>query len=394
MTSRPAFSSRVPRSLEHNRIARAVRARDPRRPLIDLTVTNPTTVGIAYPPDTLRALAAPEALVYEPSAFGLESARVAVSGDYARRGVAIEPARVVLTSSTSDAYSLLFKLLCEPSGDAVLVPTPSYPLFEHLTALDGVTPVPYRLDYHGRWTLALDELDRAWTPAVRAVLVVSPNNPTGSLVDSDELAALSDRCASRGAALIVDEVFADYVLGPASLASNVQAALAVECLTFRLGGLSKSAGLPQVKLGWIGVTGPERSVCEALQRLEVICDAYLSVSTPVQTAAPSLIAAGARIRERILERIHVNLETLAALATAHPAVHVLPVDGGWSAVVRVPSTRSEEDLVLELLERDDVLAHPGFFFDFAHEAFLVVSLLPEPAGFAEGARRLMERADG
>jgi alanine-synthesizing transaminase len=394
MNRRPAFSSRVPRSLEHNRIARAVRARDRRRPLIDLTVTNPTTVGIAYPPDLLHPLAAPEALVYEPSAFGLEAARLAVARDYARRGVAIDPAHVVLTSSTSDAYSLLFKLLCEPSGDAVLVPTPSYPLFEHLTALDGITPVPYRLDYHGRWTLALDDLDRAWTPAVRAVLVVSPNNPTGSIVQSDEFEALAGRCASRGAALIVDEVFADYLLAPASLASIVHGALPVGCLTFRLGGLSKSAGLPQVKLGWIGVTGPEPSVCEALERLEVICDAYLSVSTPVQAAASSLIAAGAPIRERILERIRANLATLAALASPHLAIHLLPVDGGWSAVLRVPSTRSEEDLVVELLELDDVLVHPGFFFDFAHEAFLVVSLLPEPGAFAEGARRLMERADG
>ena len=389
MTSRPAFSSRVPRSLEHNRIARAMRARDRRRPLIDLTVTNPTTVGIAYPPDMLHALGSGGALAYEPSAFGLESARAAVSRDYARRGVAIDAARVVLTSSTSEAYSLLFKLLCEPAGDAVLVPTPSYPLFDHLTALDGVTPLPYRLDYHGRWTLALDDLDLAWTPGVRAVLVVSPNNPTGSLVQPDEFEGLAARCARRGAALIVDEVFADYVLAPV-----VQAGLPMECLTFRLGGLSKSAGLPQVKLGWIAAAGPDALVCEALERLEVICDAYLSVSTPVQTAASTLIASGAEVRQRILDRVRTNLATLASLASAHPAIHLLPVDGGWSAVLRVPSTRSEEDLVLELLERDDVLVHPGFFFDFAHEAFLVVSLLPEPATFAEGTRRLVERADG
>jgi len=388
MTSRPAFSSRVPRSLEHNRIARAMRARDRRRPLIDLTVTNPTTVGIAYPPDMLHALGSVGALAYEPSAFGLESARAAVSRDYARRGVAIDAARVVLTSSTSEAYSLLFKLLCEPSGDAVLVPTPSYPLFDHLTALDGVTPLPYRLDYHGRWTLALDDLDLAWTPGVRAVLVVSPNNPTGSLVQPDEFEGLAARCARRGAALIVDEVFADYVLAPV-----VQVGLPMECLTFRLGGLSKSAGLPQVKLGWIAAAGPDALVCEALERLEVICDAYLSVSTPVQTAASTLIASGAQVRQRILDRVRTNLATLASLASTHPAIHLLPVDGGWSAVLRVPSTRSEEDLVLELLERDDVLVHPGFFFDFAHEAFLVVSLLPEPATFAEGTRRLVERAD-
>jgi alanine-synthesizing transaminase len=392
MNSRPAFSSRVPRRLEHNRIARAVRARDRRLPLIDLTVTNPTAVGIAYPPDLLRALAAEEALVYEPSAFGLESARAAVSRDYARRGLTIDPARVVLTSSTSEAYSLLFKLLCEPAGDAVLVPTPSYPLFEHLTALDGVTPLPYRLDYHGRWTVALDDLDRAWTPAVKAVLVVSPNNPTGSIVRPDELEALAARGARRGAALIVDEVFADYALAPPP--PGAERAASKECLTFRLGGLSKSAGLPQVKLGWIAADGPEPHVCEALERLEVICDAYLSVSTPVQVAASSLIAGGAPVRERILERTRANATLLTALGSKHPAIDVLPTDGGWSAVLRVPSTRSEEELVLDLLERDGVLVHPGFFFDFAHEAFVVVSLLPEPDAFAEGVRRVMERADG
>jgi alanine-synthesizing transaminase len=393
MSDRPAFSSRVPRSLEHNRIARALRARD-RRPLFDLTATNPTTAGIAYPPDMLRALATPDALVYEPSAFGVESARVAVTRDYARRGLTIDPAKVVLTSSTSEAYSVLFKLLCEPVGDAVLVPTPSYPLFEHLTALDGVTPLQYRLDYHGEWTIAFDDLDREWTPAVKAVLVVSPNNPTGSLVRPGELEELAERCARRGAALILDEVFADYVLARAPASPIAPTALASECLTFRLGGLSKSAGLPQVKLGWIAAAGPEPLVCEALARLEVICDAYLSVSTPVQAAASSLIEAGAQVRDGILERIRTNVATLASLAAKHPAIHLLPVDGGWSAVLRVPSTRGEEDLVLELLERDDVLVHPGFFFDFAHEAFLVVSLLPEPDAFAEGARRLMERADG
>lgn len=392
MSRRLAFSSRVPRSLEHNRIARALRARDPRRPLIDLTVTNPTTVGIEYPADLLGALATPDALVYEPSAFGLEPVRAAVSRDYARHGAAIDPARIVVTSSTSEAYSLLFKLLCEPAGDAVLVPTPSYPLFEHLTMLDGVTPVPYRLDYHGRWSVALDDLDRAWSPAVKAVLVVSPNNPTGSIVQPDELAELAARGAGRGAALILDEVFADYVLVPTPSAGP--AAAPMDCLTFRLGGLSKSAGLPQVKLGWFAVDGPEPLVCEALERLEVICDAYLSVSTPVQAAAPSLIAGGAGVRARILERVRTNVATLATLGSTHPAIRVLPTEGGWSAVLRVPSTRSEEDLVLELLEQDGVLVHPGFFFDFAHEAFVVVSLLPEPAAFAEGARRLLERADG
>ena len=391
------FSSRIPTQLAPNRIAVAVqRARGDGRPLIDLTATNPTTVGIAYPDDMLRTLGSGEALVHAPEPFGLASARAAVSGDYARRGVAVEGERIVLTASTSEAYSILFKLLCAPGGAAVLVPTPSYPLFDHLTALDGVRAIPYRLDYHGAWRIAFDDLDRGWSSDVRAVLAVSPNNPTGSIVSDDEIRELSTRCAERGAALIIDEVFADYPLTSViSVESRVPRpeSRPDSCLSFHLGGLSKSAGLPQVKLGWIAVDGPAALVRDAIDRLEVICDAYLSVSTPVQIAASSLIAAGAQVRTRILERIRRNLAELQRLAVGHPAIHVLPVDAGWSAVLRVPSTRSEEDLVLALIDEDAVLAHPGFFFDFAHEAFLVVSLLPDPTAFAEGARRLLERAD-
>ena len=389
------FSSRVPSNLEPNRIAHAVaRARLAGRPFIDLTVTNPTSVGIDYPSDVLHSLASVDALRYEPAAFGLDSARAAVSADYARRGIDVDPARVVLTSSTSEAYSLLFKLLCAPEGDAVLVPTPSYPLFEHLTVLDGVQAICYGLDFHGRWTVGFDNLDRAWTKRVRAVLAVSPNNPTGSVLSAAELEALALRCAERRTALIVDEVFADYLLAiptHAMTASPVQEDWPARCLTFRLGGLSKSVGLPQVKLGWIAVGGPDVLVRDALARLEVICDAYLSVSTPVQVAAPSLIAAGASVRASILERIRVNADTIVSLAAAHPAVQALPVDGGWSAVLRVPSTRPEETLVLELLERDDVLVHPGFFFDFPHEAFVVCSLLPDSRLLRDGIGRLLER---
>jgi alanine-synthesizing transaminase len=394
------FSSRVPAHLTPNRIARAVqRARADRRPLIDLTATNPTTVGIVYPGEMLRALGSGEALVYAPEPFGLASARAAVSADYARRGFTVERDRIVLTASTSEAYSILFKLLCAPGGDAVLVPTPSYPLFDHLTALDGVRAIPYRLDNHGAWRIAFDDLDRGWSADVRAVLAVSPNNPTGSILTADEVRELSARCADRGAALIIDEVFADYPLADSVISTAEHRTSSVDprqvsCLSFHLGGLSKSAGLPQVKLGWIAVDGPGALVRDALERLEVICDAYLSVSTPVQVAAPSLIAAGAQVRARILERIRANHAELQRLAAAHPAIQVLPADAGWSAVLRVPSTRSEEDLVLALIDQDGVLAHPGFFFDFAHEAFLVVSLLPDPSAFAEGVRRLLERADG
>jgi alanine-synthesizing transaminase len=386
------FSERVPRSLETNRITRAVRrAREAQHALIDLTTTNPTTIGIEYPANILQPLADPAATVYRPQPFGLAAARAAVARDYGRKGLHIDPDRIVLTSSTSEAYSLLFKLLCAPHGDTVLVPVPSYPLFEHLTILDGVERTAYRLDYHGRWSVVADDLDRCWTKNTRAVLAVSPNNPTGSVLSADELDALASRCAERGTALILDEVFADYPLAAGSAARRPAHS---DGLVFRLGGLSKSAGLPQVKLGWIAVEGPDRLVRDALDRLEVIGDAYLSVSTPVQVAAPALIESGAVVREQILQRIRANDDELRTMARLHPAVDVLTTEGGWSTVIRVPATRSEENLVIDLLEQDHVLVHPGFFFDFPHEAFVVVSLLPKPDAFGEGVRRLLERADG
>ena len=385
-------------NLERNRISRAVdAARRGGRPLVDLTATNPNFVGIDYPRDLLAPLASPAALTYAPHPFGAPEARAAVAADYARRGVAVDPARIVLTASTSEAYSLLFKLLCAPAGDAVLVPVPSYPLFEHLTMLDGVKAIVYPLEYHGRWTVAFAEVDRVWTETVRAVLAVSPNNPTGSVLAADEVAGLSSRCAQRNAALIIDEVFADYPLAAGADSRPVMPVTRSDmedaaCLTFRLGGLSKSAGLPQVKLGWIAVDGPDDRVRDALERFEVVCDAYLSVSTPVQVAAKQLIDSGAAIRARISERIHANWRTLLAAAARYRSIDVLPIEAGWSAVLRVPSVRSEEDLVVDLIERDGVLVHPGFFFDFPCEAFVVVSLLPEAGLFERGIEAVMERA--
>ena len=396
------FSSRVPGDLEPNRLTGAVRrARAAGTALLDLTVTNPTMTGIHYPASVLDSLADPAALRYEPTPLGLPDARAAVARDSARRGINVAPERVVLTASTSDAYSVLFKLLCAPDGDAVMLPVPSYPLFDHLTRLDGVRSIPYRLEYQGRWGIDFETLDKGWTDTVRAVLAVSPNNPTGSTLTGAELAALTERCEARDAALIIDEVFADYPLsahesshpdrqkGKGKREKGLERS---ECLTFRLGGLSKSAGLPQVKLGWILVDGPEVLVRGALDRLELICDTYLSVSTPVQRAAPSLIAAGAVVRAGILDRIRSNDHELRTLAAGYPSIEVLPCEAGWSAVLRVPSTRTEEDLVVEMLEHDGVLVHPGFFFDFPQESFLVVSLLPDRPGFVEGVRRVLERA--
>jgi aspartate/methionine/tyrosine aminotransferase len=387
------FSSRVPGTLHLNRLSLASTAhRAAGLGLIDLTVTNPTAVGIRYPGDVLASLADGRGASYQPEPFGLSTARAAVCADYARRGISVAEERIVLTSSTSEAYSLLFKLLCAPSGDDVLVPAPSYPLFDHLTQLDGVASRAYALEYHGRWELDVESVDEAWTDRTRAVLAVSPNNPTGSLLSPAELDVLSSRCAGREAALIVDEVFADYAFdataGPAVPAGNP------DCLAFYLGGLSKSAGLPQVKLGWIRVEGPDPLVTAALARLELICDTYLSVSTPVQVAAPALIESGATIRVEIGDRIRTNHAALQAAAAFNPSVQLLAADGGWSAVIRVPSTWTEEELVIALLNERGVLVHPGFFFDFAHEAFLVLSLLPEPTLFNDGVARVMEHVIG
>lgn len=391
------FSSRVGGHRATNRLARAVAAhRAAARPLLDLTATNPTTVGIAYPEDLLEPLADPAALIYRAEPFGSLPARQAVARDYERRGPgvasstgAVDPGRIVLTASTSEAYSLLFKLLCEPAGDDVLVPVPSYPLFDHLSALDGVRPVPYRLAYHGRWEVDVPGLDESWTSRTRAVLAVTPNNPTGSILSADELNELDTRCREREAPLIVDEVFADYGLD----APAAPPAPPASALTFRLGGLSKSAGLPQLKLGWILVDGPDVLVDEAMSRLELIADTYLSVSTPVQVAAPAVIASAGVVRERIQQRVRANLERLRTVLRPHPALAVLRTDGGWAAVIRVPARLPEEEMVLALLDRFDTLVHPGYFFDFPYEAFVVVSLLPDPAVFAQGAARLMEYFD-
>jgi aspartate/methionine/tyrosine aminotransferase len=383
------FSTRVPGERTPTRFARALAAARTARPLLDLTISNPTRAGIAYPADLLDALADPASLVYRPEPLGLEDARAAVAETYARRGLAVDRERIVLTASTSEAYSVLFKLLCDPARSDVLTPVPSYPLFDHLARLDGVGQRHYALEYHGAWTVDADSLDRAWTDETRAVLAVSPNNPTGSVLHASDADELVRRCAARDAALIVDEVFCDYPLGDAL--PEAPALREPGCLLARLGGLSKTAGLPQLKLGWMALDGPGDLVAEAIDRLELIADTYLSVATPVQLGARALLRAGDSIRAAILDRIRGNLAALDRLVSASSTVTVLPADGGWSAVLRVPATRSEEQIVLDLLELDAVVVHPGYFFDFPHEAFLVVSLLPEPAIFARGVERILER---
>jgi alanine-synthesizing transaminase len=357
--------------------------------VVDLTVSNPTRVGLHYPSDLLAPLASPAALVYDPQPRGLRAARDAVARDYARRGLHLSADHVVLSASTSEAYAWLFKLLCD-AGDTVLLPQPSYPLFEHLTGFESVIGLPYRLEYHGSWRVDIDSVRSQIAPRTKAVLVVSPNNPTGSVLHRDDLAALDELCTAHNLMLIGDEVFADYPLDPSPEAVSVlQATSAVSC---SLGGLSKSVGLPQVKLGWLAFHGPESQVEKLLQGLDVVADTYLSVSTPVQIAAPALLERGTDIRHQIQQRTHRNLRALREAAAAVPEVSVLPVEGGWSATVRVPNYRSEEALILELMTADRVLVHPGYFFDFEREGFLVVSLLVEPEVFDPAIGRVLARA--
>ena len=364
-------------------------ARQRHEHFIDLTETNPTSAGLEYPPELLAPLADPASLHYDPQPFGLWAARQAVASQaYRPLGLEVEPRRIILSASTSEAYTWLFKLLCDP-GDEVLVPVPSYPLFEHLTRLESVVTRTYPIEYHGLWGIDFGGLRAALTPRTRAVLVVSPNNPTGSMLARHELDELAALCAQRGMALIGDEVFLDYLLHPRTdFASVLQQR---QALTFGLGGFSKSIGLPQLKLGWMAVTGPDAVVEPALARLEIIADSFLSVGTPVQHAAGQLLARGREVRERILDRVRANLATLESAVAASPSCTLFRVEGGWSAVLRVPALRSEESLVIDLVEREGILVHPGFFFDFPREAYLVVSLLPEPATFRDAISRALHR---
>jgi aspartate/methionine/tyrosine aminotransferase len=381
------FSSRLPGRLTPNALSEAVLVAKRRgAALLDLTETNPTKCGLSPPAEALSSLSDARGAAYDPDPRGLRDARDAIAHDCGSRGVPADADRLLLAASTSDAYSLLFKLLCNP-GEAVLAPQPSYPLVETLARLDGVEALPYRLEYQGTWSIDRASLVAALDDRARAIVVVTPNNPTGSRLRAADREWLACLAADRELALISDEVFADYVLQPRADAASLSGE--ARAPTFVLGGLSKSAGLPQVKLAWIAASGPDGLIAAALDRLDVIADMYLSVSTPVQWAARSLLAAGTSARAAILARLAANLTTLRAESARHPAVTLLEPEGGWSAVLRVPATRPEEALVTALVRDALVIVHPGYFFDFPSEAFLVVSLLPEPGVFAEGVRRVM-----
>jgi len=354
------------------------------RPLLDLTEANPTRCGLAWDPAELHAaLRHPEVARWIPEPRGLPEARAAVAGWLAGRGVPAGPEQVLLTSSTSEAYGLLWKLLCDP-GDEVLVPAPGYPLLDLLCELESVRPVRYPLRYDGEWHLDRAALRAAATDRTRAVVTVSPGNPGGALLSAEERGFLEQECAGRGWALVGDEVFADAALGPAASVAGAR-----ECLAFHLGGLSKTCGLPQLKVAWIAAAGPRPLVQQALARLEVVADTLLSVPGPSQLALPALLARRERFLGPLRERLAANRALLAAAAEGAP-FSLLRSGGGWSAVLRLPQTADEERTALELLD-DGVAVHPGFLYDFERPGHLVLSLLPEPATFAEGASRLRRR---
>lgn len=385
------FSRRLPWDQPPNELSRLLAdKRAAGASIVDLTESNPTRAGIAYPEsEILAALADRRALVYDPSPRGLACARQAIAADCARRGDAVDPDDLFLVASTSEAYAFLFKLLCDP-GDAVLTPQPSYPLFDFLTALEGIEAIPYPLAWDGVWHVDFPALEEALAraPRARAILVVHPNNPTGSYLKRDELLRLEALCAARGLALVSDEVFADYPADdtPAPDRAGLVATPGRACLAFSLGGLSKSCGLPQLKLAWIVVGGPDGLRAAAREGLDTIVDSYLPASTPVQLAAPRLLELGSAVRAQILARVRRNRATLVArLEGEAAAAEILPAEGGWYAILRFSRTRTDEELALALLREANVYVHPGYFFDLPpNKTYLVLGLLVPPERFHDG----------
>ena len=386
----PVFSSRFKWNLEPSRLAEAVAAhKNSDRALLDLTESNPTRAGFAYPStEILRALTSPQALIYEPHSQGLLSAREVVADYYRQCGALVRPEQICLSASTSEAYAWLFKLLTD-QGDNVLLPQPGYPLFDFLAALEGAELRPYELTWTtaAGWRIDFDSVRQAINDRTRAVIVVSPNNPTGSYLKPDELIRLTELCARHRLALIVDEVFADYALVPEVMRAPALTADSA-ALTFVLNGLSKTLALPQMKLGWIVTCGPKELRQPALARLELIADTFLSVNTPVQCALPAWFRLRAEMQAQILDRVRDNYDWLK-LAVQDSPCRLLPVEAGWSATVEMPRFFPEEEWTLRLLDEESVLVHPGYFFDFHREAFLVLSLLVPSSVFREACGRLL-----
>ena len=385
----PRYSSRLSWPVWTSRFADALAShRQAGTRLFDLTISNPTAANLAYPHNEIaNALGGIRQFDYQPDPAGNLKARQAIAAMYEASGIAVAAERILLTASTSEAYAHLFKLLCNP-GDEILIPLPSYPLFEFLAALEGVRTVPYWLRYDGNWHVDFTTMAPAITNRTRAIVVVNPNNPTGSFLKNEEAAQLLALARTKNLPIISDEVFTDFALSEIDGAARSL----IDCgetLVFSLNGLSKSCGMPQMKLGWIVVSGPDRQASECRERLEFVLDTYLSPSTLVQSALPSLLAIGRGVRQQIQERIRGNYDSLKHLLASSPA-NALHTEAGWSAIVQIPRTRSEEEWILTLLNQQHVVTQPGYFFDMPNEAYLVLSLLADAKTFDEGVRRIRE----
>jgi alanine-synthesizing transaminase len=381
------FSERTNWKLDSNRLSDALaRRRQSGQPLLDLTVSNPTTCGFRYHSGSLlRALSNPAAAVYDPDPRGLLVARRAIVDYYAWHKVQVGIDDILLTTSTSEAYSFVFRLLCNP-GDEILIPEPSYPLFAYLAQIQDVKLIPYSPIYDHGWQIDFHGLQNSITARTRAVIVVHPNNPTGHFTAPTEISELNRICAARDLAIIADEVFLDFAIDqsvPQSFAANREA------LTFTMSGVSKICGLPQMKLAWLVASGPQNLKAPGLERLEIIADTYLSMNAPVQYALPTFLDQRREFQSQVLARIQKNLAALDARLAQQKSCARLEVQAGWYAVLRIPATRSDEDLALLLLEIKGVYAHPGHFYDFPTDGFLVVSLITPEEDFAEGVEQLL-----
>lgn len=381
------FAGRTKWNLHSNRLSEALaRQRAAGRPLRDLTASNPTRCGFHHDQDAvLGALANPASLVYQPNALGLEGARQAVASYYAARDDQVAAGDILLTTGTSEAYSFLFRLLCDPR-DEVLVPSPSYPLFDFLADLEDVRLVRYPLVYDYGWQIDFGSLERAITPRTRALIVVHPNNPTGHFCSAPEASRLNEICAEHEIALLADEVFLDFPLAeqrPKSFATNRN------LLTFTLSGISKISGLPQMKLAWVVVNGPAERKSEALARLEIIADTYLSMSAPVQHAAATLLGERQGFQSQLMRRLRINLGELDGQLAGEGSCSRLEIQGGWYAILRVPHTQPDEDLAIALLTEEGVYVHPGHFYDFPVEGYIVVSLITPVEEFRGGIESLL-----
>jgi alanine-synthesizing transaminase len=382
------FSQRTNWKLTPNRFTQEVdRLHSSGSHLLDLTISNPTRCGFAYDSEAIiKAFQSPQMLDYDPQAKGLLSARQAVAHYYAQdHATRVDPESICLTTSTSEGYSFVFRLLCNP-GDEILVPKPSYPLFEFLADLQDVKLVPYSLAYAQGWFVDFQSIEQALTPRTRAILVVHPNNPTGSYLRSEEIQKLNQICSQRELALIADEVFLDYSFSDeshATLADNR------DCLTFTLSGLSKIAALPQMKVAWVVTSGPERIANQAAERLEVIADTYLSVSAPTQLAFPALFEQRHSLQSQILQRLLENRAAVQLQLANQSACELLHADGGWYGVLRIPSSGSDEEIAIQLLQQHQTLVHPSHFYDFPGQNHLVLSLITPEQDFRAGVQNLL-----